>query len=495
MEPRPGGAPAIAGRTPIACQNCANAKTGCDKGVPCSRCAEKKLPCAARFARRSSKAAVRAAAATSGLSRQTATGSPAQHISPSAMEIDQIGSKPHSPVTTPPTTSAEAMIGAIDPRLQGTPQRQETPQSHPGPDEFPSPHTKLKTLDEFVALPNDFVTAETSYQDLLCWPDYSIDLDMYSGPMQLGRSDMVMPQFSDLSEISSTTDPVAGSSTRGSIHTRGTSILSTGDFENPTKPIDLTMVAPTGSSIPEFEVVLASEAAWPLARCNPPIFSGACPRTAIVHLECLELKSKQEGTWASLECYAGSASDSTDIPQVVGFSSRSRDRMLAITQGFLHKALEIHRGSQYQKHNYSTPGEFNFIVLPPNKLLEYFLRSYVRSLSDYYSLVVGGIVDPNDMLHSNQASTLLVLLMIAQGAAAVPCAEARYLSARLTETCRISLFDIIEKNIELSADPTALRCALLFTLLGAWGGDKWQMDIAMGQRGMYLAVRLPSLVS
>ena len=116
------------------------------------------------------------------------------------------------------------------------------------------------------------------------------------------------------------------------------------------------------------------------------------------------------------------------------------------------------------------------------------MHSYVHSLPVYYPLVVSGVVDPNEMLHNNQASTLLVLLMIAQGAAALPTSEARYLSAGLTETCRISLFDIIEKNVELSADPTALRCALLFTLLGAWGGDKWQMDIAMGQRGMYLSV-------
>ena len=92
------------------------------------------------------------------------------------------------------------------------------------------------------------------------------------------------------------------------------------------------------------------------------------------------------------------------------------------------------------------------------------------------------------MLQNNQASTLLVLLMIAQGAAAMPMAEARYLSAGLTETCRISLFDIVEKDIELSADPVALRCALLFIVLGAWSGDKWLMDIAMGQRGMYISM-------
>jgi hypothetical protein len=50
------------GRTLIACQNCASAKTGCDKKVPCSRCLEKNLHCTERYARRSSKAAIRAAA-------------------------------------------------------------------------------------------------------------------------------------------------------------------------------------------------------------------------------------------------------------------------------------------------------------------------------------------------------------------------------------------------------------------------------------------------
>ncbi|KKY31068.1 putative transcription factor cmr1 [Diaporthe ampelina] len=140
-------------------------------------------------------------------------------------------------------------------------------------------------------------------------------------------------------------------------------------------------------------------------------------------------------------------------------------------------------------HGYASPGGMcNFIMLPPSSVLEYFLKSYVRSLYGFYPMIFAMSLDPNEMVQNTQAATLLVLLMIARGAAAVPMAEARYLSAGLTETCRISLFDIIEKDVELSADPIALRCALLFTLLGAWSGDKWQMDIAMGQRGMYLTM-------
>ncbi|KAL7820344.1 hypothetical protein V8C44DRAFT_79414 [Trichoderma aethiopicum] len=64
-EPLAGSAssPSISGRTLIACQTCASAKTGCDKKIPCTRCLEKNIPCTARYARRASKAAIRAAQA------------------------------------------------------------------------------------------------------------------------------------------------------------------------------------------------------------------------------------------------------------------------------------------------------------------------------------------------------------------------------------------------------------------------------------------------
>ncbi|KAK3327579.1 hypothetical protein B0T19DRAFT_166940 [Cercophora scortea] len=493
MEPLPGGVPTVAGRTPIACQNCANAKTGCDKRVPCSRCAEKNLPCAARFARRSSKAAVRAAQASAAF-QGSLIQSPQQMqpgtIDPSFMEVDQTTAKAE-PGKSP--TTIEAVI-TVDGQMKENSSKKSSPahsHSHVSPGEFPSPHTRVDGLDDFMQMGNDFVGPESSYQDLLVWPDYPLDLDMYQNAMPLTRTDISMPPFTDLSDMSAASEPMTASSSRGSIHTRGTSIMSASDFDNANKSSELAMAAPTDSSIPEFEVVIAAEGAWNLARCNPPMYTGTCPRTAIVHLECLEQKSKQEGTWSSLEKYLEQVDwDSSDLASVVPLTSRTRDKMLAITQSFLHKALEIHRGgiNGYPKAGYASPGDFNFIVLPPSKILEYFLRSYVRSLSVYYPLVMAGCVDPNEMLQNNQASTLLVLLMIAQGAAAMPMAEARYLSAGLTETCRISLFDIVEKDVELSADPIALRCALLFIVLGAWSGDKWLMDIAMGQRGMYMSM-------
>lgn len=501
MEPLPGGVPTVAGRTPIACQNCANAKTGCDKRVPCSRCAEKNLPCAARFARRSSKAAARAAQACATLGNQLIPGvqRPPQvpSIPPTMMELDHGMSVSTSPSHSSP--GSEALASSADPAaLQCSPQPKPTPDhAHFSPNGFQSPQPKLDMMGDFMQLGNEFVNPDASYSELLVWPDYSLDLgsDMYSGGLAI-RTDMAMPTFSDFSDISSGSEPMASCSSSSSMHTRGTSIMSTADFE-PMKRIDMRMCAAGGTVIPEFEVVIAAENSWPLARCNPRTFSASCPRTAIVHLEALEQKCKQEGTWDPLDKYLGQCNTGeAPRPTVVPITSRTRDKMTAITQSFLHKALGVHRSGAgaYGRSGYSTPGSaFSFIMLPPNKVLEYFLGSYVRSLADYYPLAFAMRVDPNEMLQNAEASTLLVLLMIAQGAASVPMEEARYLSAGLTETSRISLFDIIEKDVELSADPIALRCALLFTHLGAWSGDKWLMDISMGQRGMYLSVGFPFL--
>jgi hypothetical protein len=102
-----------------------------------------------------------------------------------------------------------------------------------------------------------------------------------------------------------------------------------------------------------------------------------------------------------------------------------------------------------------------------------------------------GLLDANELLlhaFNDKASSLLLLMMIAQGAMAIPSTDARWLNGGLTEACRISLFDLIEKNISMASDQIVLHSALLFITSAAWSGDKWQMDIAMGQRGMYFAM-------
>lgn len=489
MDPLPGCIPTIAGRTPIACQNCASAKTGCDKRVPCSRCAEKGLPCAARFARRASKAAARATQASVAFQQQMMPGVPHGQPTPSIafMDIDPLMPKQNSPghlLTSSP-------LGLMDPTMIDTPQKHQSPgHPHHGSADFPSPLAKMEGLEGYMQLDNDFIMPAAPYPDMMGWQDYTLEFDMYSNPLPMPQ-EISMPTFNDLSDANSVSEPLTASSSRASSHTRSTSIISSAEFDPTFKPPSQQKKSSSGveATVPEFEVMIAAEDHWSMARVNPA--SGSCPRTAIVHLECLEEKCKQEGTWSALEAYIANVDwSASDLATVVPMSPRTRDQMVAITQSFLQKALEIHRGGLEGRRS-SIPGDF-FIVLPPLQILEYFLRSYIRSLTYYFPLAAGGggLLDPNEMLGNNQASTLLVLLMIAQGAAAVPMAEARYLSTGLIETCRISLFDMIEKDVELSSDPVVLRCALLLVSLGAWSGDKWLQDIAMGQRGMYISVCL-----
>ncbi|KAI9643629.1 hypothetical protein NHQ30_008251 [Ciborinia camelliae] len=486
MEPLPGGVPTVNGRTPIACINCANAKTGCDKRVPCSRCAEKNLPCASRYARRSSKAANR----SSNSHKKTP---PSQEPPHDPMDQDT------TPKETLPETKVSPTEATIDPQFTGVTSGKTgypVQDLHFTVDSFgPSTGESLGGMEHSIFGNTDSMNGNINYQDLMAWSHYPLDLEIYPIGSEMSSS-LVTPNFLESSDTSSNSEPIFSGSLHPSpsmSHNKSVSISSHSEANRPVKLIDNAVPILTDNNAMDFELLIAAESAWPLARCNPRLIPGPSARTAIAYLENLEQHSKHDATWESLD----NDMEPTEIQygngiSVIPVSASTRDRIIAITQSFLHTALETHRGGLKgwpKSSKYANPDQgFNFLVLPPSNVLEYFLRSHVRSLAPYYTLVNGGKLDPNELMLNNQTSTLLLLLMIAHGAAVLPTAEARCLTAGLTEACRISLFKVIEKNVDLSADPVVFKCALLFTILGAWGGDASHMNLAMAQRGMYLAM-------
>lgn len=254
----------------------------------------------------------------------------------------------------------------------------------------------------------------------------------------------------------------------------------------------------SAASLQEPDAVLASHQAWPFFQCNSveKKYSFFPPKTASIYLEGLAQTLRNHATWqrwtAQLDEQSLNISTERTISTepIVGWS---REKLLAITQGFLHKALDIHKAGQSTRDDIpSTPDSSHetFLMLPPPDAMQYFLRSYVVRYEPYYSSIAGGRLDPNSLMHStnSKAASLLILLMVASGATATATKEARYVASGLTEACRISLFDTIEKDVSQARDALVLRSALLFTCLAAWSGDKWHMDMAMGQRGMYLAM-------
>ncbi|KAJ9608329.1 hypothetical protein H2200_007317 [Cladophialophora chaetospira] len=252
------------------------------------------------------------------------------------------------------------------------------------------------------------------------------------------------------------------------------------------------------SGLQEPDAVLAAHHTWPFFQCNrvDKQYAFAPPKTAAIYLEGLAQTLRSQTTWTAWTAQLDESSldiateRKIQTEQIVGWS---REKLLAITQSFLHKALDIHKADRAaREESPSSPDSSRdaFLMLPPPEVMQYFLRSYVVRYEPYYSSVPAGRLDPNVFMQSNnsKAASLLILLMVASGASATATVEARYVASGLTEACRISLFDTIEKDVLQAREVLVLRSALLFTCLAAWSGDKWHMDMAMGQRGMYLAM-------
>lgn len=326
----------------------------------------------------------------------------------------------------------------------------------------------LFEANNFVPFGGDFTGIEFQYTDYMPWNEYPLDPLMFNAdPVSHDFSTL---HFSDTRDTSSGSENDSGSSnSRNSFsHSRNTSVNSQPVNYNPGFVKD-----PALSSL--HHATVAAETAWPLARCLPVIHSGVCPRTALLHLEHLEQSSGNEASWSSLK----SVLRPSDC--VLHLTERTRDKILVITQGILQKALSIHRGGSRDRRGSISVPSFgqavdNFFILPSSDVLEVLLQNYMRSLALQANSIAGGVLDTNDLVLRGQTSTLLVLLMIAQGSSVAGTMETRGLAAGLTEICRISLFDMIERDVELCADPTILQCALLFTELGAWSGDKWHVS-------------------
>lgn len=252
-------------------------------------------------------------------------------------------------------------------------------------------------------------------------------------------------------------------------------------------PAGLSPSTTSSSGLQEPDAVVASHHAWPFFQCNRvEKYSFYPPKTAHIYLEGLAQTLRNQATWHAWTAQVDERS--LDIAterkilteQIVGWS---REKLLAITQSFLHKALDIHKNDRAAREDSPASPDSSrdtFLMLPPPDVMQYFLRSYSVRFEPYYSSVPGGRLDPNALMHSanSKAASLLILLMVASGASATATVEARYIASGLTEACRISLFDLIEKDVMQSRDPLVLRSALLFICQAAWSGDKWHMDVS-----------------
>ena len=236
------------------------------------------------------------------------------------------------------------------------------------------------------------------------------------------------------------------------------------------------------NSVPEHKAIFAAQDRWSYFQCNPPIDSGPFSKTGKLYLEGLEHTLESEHAWQYRDWQSQAIDTLYGGPglRVEPFSSYARERFVAVTQAILQKAFDTHQiDSRSQRSTESNEGK-GFITLPPPIVLEYSLKAYVRRCEPYYGCVSAGSLKANEVMQGGnvKASCLLLLLMIAQGSAATPTIEARSLSSGLTEACRISLNELLEKDHDLIQNLTVLQCGLLCTNVAAWSGDKCHMEVS-----------------
>lgn len=142
----------------------------------------------------------------------------------------------------------------------------------------------------------------------------------------------------------------------------------------------------------------------------------------------------------------------------------------------------------------------SILVLPPPSVLEILLRSYLCCCEPYYPFIPIASLNINERMKGRNTilPSMLLLLMFAAGAMAAGASETYSKIAHgLVEICRISLRNLIEKNIKLASDHEVSQCALLNLIVSAWSGDKWQMDVSLPSdqslRGVFSLIVSPSV--
>jgi hypothetical protein len=437
--------PKSAGRTPIACSNCAKTKTKCDKKFPCSRCAGRNLKCTLRPTRRSSKNATRMGLVvppegltampphnvtiTNGENGQTQpqlpNGSPTQTqpaLKPASPK-SALSSIPEDKHTAPTMDAPQTHF--IDPTNGPTPPDQTimTPPLPQGPNGFIQT-TPMSAFDEFNQLSAEDSDPGSSPRFMLDWSQMQMPLGFDTGvvnPDMLMNADL---QF-DPSVMQMIQGPDGMMPMMADMQANLITPIETPKVERAFSDLELSntnpMVEPqrqmSTSSSPDqrndMAAVVAAQDGWSVFRCTPTVPSSSCPKTARLNLERLEQSLRNHEGWSTWTPrwdeadFAGS-----DHLTVMQLHESTRDKLLAITQSFLHKALDIHRdnSSHYSPSTgRMTPGSnsgSNFVILPPARVLEYFLRSYANCFERYYPLTSRGILDANELMLQRPCSEL-----------------------------------------------------------------------------------------
>ena len=485
----------------------------------CGQCASKGLQCEPRTSKHSSDAVYRQAkrqlsAYSQASNRTSTTNSNASSVHAGHPSLQQDGQEsneqpsqagPSEHGTVSPTRSllpGNSISPVTDdlPLSFGSPKQMDmaeatrggTPQLLQHGLQHISPDFTNSGIDQYLGMVTDITVSDVEHQYLMRdgMPpplDFSfVDISSFISPDSTDANIFRSPtMFPDRIHASPPPSPPPTSSN----HSMPPSAPNSSPV--PVNPSSVPSTMAGGYFVQDLEAVAGVQEGWPCFRCNPLPNAAVYPKTGRLYIEGLEYTLNNHNAWESWTPPSTHSEENTvaeDKITVDPFRGNARDKLMVITQSFLNRARDTHGSSPTRTpgtngrqlpNNPTVTGFQGFIILPPSNVLEYLLRAYASRFELYYPSLPACALSPAELMESSteKASSLLLLLMIAEGAMGCPSIEARYLTSGLTEACRISLFDLLEKDVSLALDPIMLRSALLFMNLAAWSGDKWHMDV------------------
>jgi hypothetical protein len=459
--------PAAPANSALACVNCAKSKARCDRKVPCTRCVRKKLTCQTRVSQRGARRLSFNAINHHANNPETAT--------PQAQNSNGSGTGSGTGSSSGAQETCHGIWMDWSHRFDAIRR----------PKDLAEAAQKDELLAQFVAAA--VWGADDSYPP----PGTARPNDTAMAPFPDPQNDMDMFDFTAPSSSSSPTPQIALGPCEDTTFAMSPGALigfpGNGDDAmegyDPTVPPLLLVERAFASSDPDQIEALEG---WPLFRCNPVTPSSACNVTGPVHVKNLYSLLKEECTITNKGRPPGSKA------AVEPLLASTREKVTAVLQGLFYEAQQLYglRNQDSGLHNWVGA---SVLTLPPPSEMEFLLRAYTDCCEPHYPVVPLASMKVNESIEGSHTilPSMALLLMMAIGAMTAgsgePYPEIAY---GLVDICRTSLRRLIEQNIKLASDPEVTQCALLLMIAMVWSGDKWQMDIAMHEKAMYLEMRL-----
>jgi hypothetical protein len=234
---------------------------------------------------------------------------------------------------------------------------------------------------------------------------------------------------------------------------------------------------------------------WTICQCTPFPQEPAPDRQKLV-LANLDHNFLQPGPWTSFrEDWRQKHFDPAELIMNVPLSDSTREWLLVIAQRYMRLAVDIHGLAldlpSPVSSDHQDPGRLGgYVRLPPARALHNYLEIVLRNYEPFYPLLPARRLEPNHLSANalGRGPSLLLCFMIAFGSMIDPARKARRFSTAMTEICRHSMHDALERDAHDLKNPFVYYAALLFIVKGAFSGDKAHMNICIAHRQLYLVV-------